>query len=523
MCPLSRNVYFIKSILIAFSIISVLITSNMVGEMSILFAQSSDTEDCIKYDSLQKLIHISCKSIHLNDIYKSIKNSSILGIENNTGINASKSDGKVWILNAGITIENKGELVIDSADTSWLKMVPTPTIQKNGQTGLSGDENNDDDTNDDNQDVNAISYSLLQTKKNDSDSSYNKEQKPIVVNKNNGDSPNGIHVFGSLKIDSVKITSWDPEKKQVITFDLGKRPGEELTKSSYDTVVARPFIRVSNEASGITNITNSEIAYLGYSCSRCSGISYYGGIGSIVKGNNIHHLLKGFYSKGMGPMVVENNTIHDNYLYGIDPHTGTHDMIIRNNKLYGNNASAIICSKHCYNILFEGNEVYKNGGDNRGIALSINTTHSIARNNYVHDQISCIGSNSASNFNTIEDNVFSNCKVGVNLADTSNNIIDNNRIIGGEVAIILRDINNKIFNNKIENTTNGIVYIKEITANQKTNHQQIEQVNSNATLNNLTAVNEMTGVKNPVVVNDTHFTSENDSQNTGSDTLTRQN
>ena len=483
--------------------------------MSFLFAQTNDAADCIKYDSLQKLIHISCKSIHLSDIYKSIKNASILDMENSTVADASTSKGKVWILNAGITIAKNAGLVIDSDDTSWLKMVPTPTIQKNGQTGVSGDDENDDDTNDKKQDQNAISYQINANQNNGytSQHSDNNEQKPVIVNRNNGDSPNGIHVFGSLKIDSVKITSWDPEKKQVITFDLGKRPGEELTKSNYDTVVPRPFIRVSNDASGTTNITNSEIAYLGYSCSRCSGISYYGGIGSIVKGNNIHHLLKGFYSKGMGPMVVENNTIHDNYLYGIDPHTGTHDMIIRNNKLYGNNASAIICSKHCYNILFEGNEVFKNGGDNRGIALSINTTHSIARNNYVHDQISCIGSNSASNFNTIEDNIFSNCKVGVNLADTTNNIINNNSIIGGQIAIVFRDTTNKIFNNKIENTTNGIVFIKEITANQKTNHQQTEQVNSNAILNNLTTANEMTGVKNPVVVNDTHFTSENNSQN----------
>ena len=131
----------------------------------------------------------------------------------------------------------------------------------------------------------------------------------------------------------------------------------------------------------------------------------------------------------MGVMIVENNTFHDNYLYGIDPHTGTHDMIIRNNKVYRKNASAIICSKHCYNILFEGNEVYNNGGFARGIALSINTTHSVARNNYVHDQVSCIGSNRGSNFNTIEDNIFSNCNIAVNLADTSNNIINSIKII----------------------------------------------------------------------------------------------
>jgi len=295
---------------------------------------------------------------------------------------------------------------------------------------------------------------------------------------------------------------------------LGKRPGEELTKSSYDTILPRPFIRVSNDASGMTNITNSEIAYLGYSCSRCSGISYYGGIGSIVKGNNIHHLLKGFYSKGMGAMVVENNTIHDNYLYGIDPHTGTHDMIIRNNKVYGNNASAIICSKHCYNILFEGNEVYKNGGSNRGIALSINTTHSIVRNNNVHDQVSCTGSNRGSNFNTIVDNVFSNCKIAVNLADTSNNILKNNNITGAQVAIVLRDTSNKIVHNNIENSTNGIVLLKSSTGNQtdSVNGKEIEQVNSIPFLHNLTAVNEMTEVKNPIVVNATPIASGKEAQ-----------
>lgn len=527
---MSLNIYFTKSIMISLSITSVLIGSTIIGGISILYAQTNDAVNCIKYDSLQKLIHIDCKSIHLSDIYQSIKNGSILSIENGTGVDASTSKGKVWILNAGITIEKDGELVIDSTDTSWLKIVPTLTIQKSGQTGLSGAENNDD-TNDDDQDVNANSYPILHTKENNSYNSHNannsntNEQKPVIVNKNNGDSPNGIHVFGSLKIDSVKITSWNPEKKEVITFELGKRPGEELTKSSYDTVVPRPFIRVSNEASGTTNITNSEIAYLGYSCSRCSGISYYGGIGSIVKGNNIHHLLKGFYSKGMGAMVVENNTIHDNYLYGIDPHTGTHDIIIRNNKLYGNNASAIICSKHCYNILFEGNEVYKNGGDNRGIALSINTTHSIARNNYVHDQLSCIGSNSASNFNTMEDNVFSNCKVAVNLADTSYNVINNNKIIGGQVAIVLRDTSNKILHNKIENTTNGIVLLSSSTAKKvdSGNSKETKQVNSAAFLNKMSVVNEMTGVKNPVVVNDTHFAGENDTQNSKYHTTTGQN
>jgi len=67
-------------------------------------------------------------------------------MQNNTVGNAT-SKGKVWILNAGNTIEKAWELVIDSTDTIWLKLVPSPTIQKNGTTGLSANEN-DDDTND---------------------------------------------------------------------------------------------------------------------------------------------------------------------------------------------------------------------------------------------------------------------------------------------------------------------------------------------------------------------------------------
>ena len=81
----------------------------------------------------------------------------------------------------------------------------------------------------------------------------------IVKSKNNNNNPNGIHVLGSLIIDSVKITSWDLKKNDVVKFSLGKRPGEEDTKSEYDTVESRPFIRVSDKASGTTNITNSEI------------------------------------------------------------------------------------------------------------------------------------------------------------------------------------------------------------------------------------------------------------------------
>src|SRR6476620_76918 len=92
---------------------------------------------------------------------------------------------------------------------------------------------------------------------------------------------------------------------------------------------------------------------------------------------------------------------------------------------------------------------------------------------------------------TIVDNVFSNCKVAVNLADTSNNIINSNKITSRQVEIVLSDTTNKIFHNKIENSTNGIVLLNSSTPNpaDSDNGKKIEQVNSTAFLNNMTVVN----------------------------------
>ena len=75
-------------------------------------------------------------------------------------------------------------------------------------------------------------------------------------------------------------------------------------------------------------------------------------------------------------MLIEGNRIYDNEKYGIDPHTGTHDMINKNNIVYDNYNAGIICSADCYNIIIEENKVYNNGhGDNmRGIAVSKNVS-----------------------------------------------------------------------------------------------------------------------------------------------------
>ena len=449
---------------------------------------------CIEYDSIQKLIQVKCEAVHLTDIYNSLSNPIILGVENgDNGPISGDNDAKVWILNAGIVVHKSSSLIIDSTDTSWLKIIPTATIQLKQKTAnITEEANYSDDT-----------LTVIKSNNKSDDRNMNSTTKvangTIVVSKNNGDNPNGIHVHGSLKIDSVKVTSWNPEKNDVIEFDFGKRPGEEHTKSKYDTAEPRAFIRVSKDATGTTNITNSEIAYLGYSCSRCAGLSYYGGEGSVIKNNDIHHLLKGFYSKAMGEMVIEDNKFHDNYLYGIDPHTGSHDMVIRNNKVYANNASGIICSKDCYNILIEGNEVYRNGGVGRGIAFSINTTNSIARNNDVHNNERCISFNRESNYNQVYNNSISNCDIGIYLSNTSKNFIYNNNIVNSKFGIVIKeDITNNIRNNLIDKTGSGITLINKNTNSTDLDTELYNEREIILYLDELKSTNKLLDISNPI-------------------------
>src|ERR687895_641726 len=303
-------------------------------------------------------------------------------LNDNTILDKEQSNNGVWLLNAGIIVADKATLYINSTDTTWLK-------------------------------INA-----------------------------DGDAANGIDVYGNLRIDSVKITSWNPKTN-------------DYAKNNVDGTIPRPYIMVEGEATGTTDITNSELAYLGYEGDyKTPGLRYNGGDGSILKGNHIHHLKTGFYSDGVGGIIIEGNHVHDNAVYGLDPHTGTHDMIIRNNVVHNNGEEGIICSLDCYNITIEGNEAYNNA--DAGIMFSRNMYNSVARNNYVHDEVKGIFV-SASNNNEIYNNTVSDSGDGIYLKSESskNNIYDNTIINATSNGILVNTgaSDNTFSSNTIINAT----------------------------------------------------------------------
>jgi mannuronan 5-epimerase len=296
-------------------------------------------------------------------------------IQNQDILKKEGGSGNIWILNAAIQVEKGSTLVIDSKDTRWLKIV------SDGKTAY-----------------------------------------PITV-------------LGSLKIDSVKITSWDPMTQDYTKFEFDVLPDREHEHTGIDAV-PRPYIIVEEEATGTTNITNSELAYLGYECGGgCSGISYYGNTGaSVIKNNEIHHNRFGFYSVGVGNLLLENNHVHHNFMYGFDPHTGTHDMVIRNNTVHDHGAMGIICSLDCYNITIEGNKVYNSSGS--GIMFSRNMHDSVARNNDVHNESKCIFLSQSHN-NQVYNNTASNCE-------------------SQGIYLFHNSVDNKVYNNTLVNATKGI-------------------------------------------------------------------
>jgi mannuronan 5-epimerase len=330
---------------------------------------------CINYNPATRTITVSCTTpARLTDVNNALHDNSILAKQT--------SDG-VWFLNANLVISKGAVFHIDSTDTKWLK-ISSKVVRSAGVTKLG----------------------------------------PAYW----------IDIHGSLKIDSVKITSWDPTTNYYAITN-GSRTGSGV----FIYGSPRPSIVVENNATGTTDITHSEIAYLGYEEGKHKGGSglsyYYGGDGSVIENNDIHHVYFGLYTFGVGHMVVANNIIRNSGHYGLDPHTGTHDMIIRNNTVYNNNGSGIICSLNCFNILIENNKVHDNTGD--GIVFSRNMYNSIARNNIIYNEPS-----------------------GVLVSQSHNNQIYNDTISksGSGINVNYGSSNNKIFGNTISNSlTNAIL------------------------------------------------------------------
>ncbi|HEY0580516.1 MAG TPA: hypothetical protein VGC75_07385, partial [Candidatus Nitrosocosmicus sp.] len=120
-----------------------------------------------------------------------------------------------------------------------------------------------------------------------------------IINKNINE-PNFISISGSAKIDHVKITSWNPLFNDTI-------------KQNANGTIPRPYI-MAIKSVGSVNISNSEIAFLGYNLYPSNGLVYdSGGTGSSIINNTFNNMWDGFYSDHAGFITIKNNVYHNNF------------------------------------------------------------------------------------------------------------------------------------------------------------------------------------------------------------------
>ncbi len=308
----------------------------------------------------------------------------------------------IWFLNSSVVVSKDAVLTINNKDVKWIK------INSEGRSST---------------------------------------QAPGPAQEASRPVPYFIQIFGRLDLQGVKITSWNPLTKS-------------YTNQNSDGTVPRPYITIGDGA-GPSHLQDSEIAYLGYKASHKQGLSFYGGDGSTLTGNNIHDLWYGFYSTGVGDMVIENNTVHDNFKYGIDPHTGSHDMKIRNNDIH-NSRIGLICSLECSNLIFEKNRI--EGNKEVGLMFSKRTVNSTARFNNISLSDTGIAV-SDSHSNSVYGNVVRRSIDGLSVKNnSSDNMLFNNTIsdpIDCGIIVAIAAQNNTMASNYVRNyTESGICLSK---------------------------------------------------------------
>lgn len=231
---------------------------------------------------------------------------------------------------------------------------------------------------------------------------------------------NRQHVFlggrgANVRIDGVKITSWDPE-----------RGGPDLDPSD-----GRAYILY--ERGSRLDINRSEITYLGSDRSGAYGTSWRTGgtTGSAIDSTFVHNWF-GVYTFEARDIVFRGNTFADNDLYGLDPHDYSFNLTVERNVVHGNGSHGLIFSRGVVNSVMRDNHVYDNGGN--GIVLDLGSDHNVIENNLVEnnkkDGIVLIGSgNSRISNNTVRGNRtgFRANDPGTRNIDVDHNVFEGNR------------------------------------------------------------------------------------------------
>ncbi len=220
---------------------------------------------------------------------------------------------------------------------------------------------------------------------------------------------------GSIDITGACVTSWD---------DAQGRADTEYTDG-------RGFLLARDGAT--MTVDRAELRYLGYGEVESYGLAWRteGTTGKITN-SVVSHLYYGLYSFEVGGLVVQNNEFHDNVLYGVDPHTHSHDMVIEGNRVHHNGKHGIILAEDCTDSVIRNNVVYAN--QHHGIVLYLRSDRNVIEDNDTFGNAAQGINVNESSANTVRNNrVYDNGESGIGVAQTAaDNVVEQNQIRGNK-------------------------------------------------------------------------------------------
>jgi parallel beta-helix repeat protein len=220
---------------------------------------------------------------------------------------------------------------------------------------------------------------------------------------------------GGVDISGTCVSSWD----------AGKNTVDENYLNGRSFLLARD--------GGQMTIDKAELQYLGYGEVESYGLSWRTeGSGGHLTNSIVSHLYFGVYSFDVGGLTISDNEVHDNVLYGIDPHTGSHNLTIERNIVHDNGKHGIILAEDCTDSVIRDNVVYRN--QHHGIVLYLHSDRNLIEGNETFGNAAQgININEASN-NTIKSNrVYDNTESGIGVGQTAkDNVVQNNDVRGNQ-------------------------------------------------------------------------------------------
>jgi parallel beta-helix repeat protein len=216
---------------------------------------------------------------------------------------------------------------------------------------------------------------------------------------------------GQLAFIDTCVTSWDSARNGV----------DENYDDGRSFVLARDGARM--------DIRGSELSYLGYLANESYGVAWRTpGTSGEAADSRFGYNFYGLYSYEASGLVIRDNEVHHNALYGIDPHTRSNRLTIEGNISHHNGKQGIILAEECEDSVVRGNTVYSNML--HGIVIYQRSNNNLVENNTSYDNgLQGINVNDASH-NTLRGNtVYGNAEAGIGVGQDAKD----NQVLGNTV------------------------------------------------------------------------------------------